>query len=113
MINTRTIFSLILIFTITIGFAQTRRIAHRAHHGAKTERYDDNDGSYGKVMPRKVKVHLESGRDTMVYEWDSIANPNYRYWELDTVPQQNNRKPGTNTKENIRQMGKVAGRMTM
>lgn len=109
----RNIFTLILIFTITISYAQTRRIAHRAHHGAKTERYDDNDGSYGKVMPRKVKVHLESGRDTMVYEWDSIANPNYRYWELDSTPRAQFRPYDSKPKEDIREMGKVAGRMTM
>lgn len=101
-----------LLFSVALC-AQTRRIAHRAHHGTKTERYDDNDGSYGKVMPRKVKVHLESGRDTMVYEWDSIANPNYRYWELDTTPRAQFRQHDPKPKEDIREMGKVAGRMTM
>ncbi len=107
----KTIFSLLLILTITISFAQTRRIAHRAHSGAKHERYDGHDGNYGYFpTPQKVYVHLESGRDTLVYEWDTLASPNYY---LDTAPRPNYRPIDKRAKEDIREMGKVTGRMTM
>lgn len=107
----RNIFTLVLIFTITISFAQTRRIAHRAHSGSKHEHYDGRDGNYGYFpVPEKVTIHLESGRDTTVYEWDTLANPQFYF---DTVPHPNYRPIDKRSKEDIREMGKVTGRMTM
>ncbi len=106
-------FTFFLLLICTLSFAQTRRIAHRAHSGAKHARFDDNDGSYGRVAPRKVKVHLESGRDTMVYEWDSIASPNYHYWELDTTAQINIRPIDPQPKQYIREMGEITHRLTV
>jgi hypothetical protein len=104
-------FSLLLIFALTNCFAQTRRIAHRAHSGSNTERYVKGDGNYGYYPPpQKVTVHLESGRDSLVYEWDTLANPRFY---LDTVPHPNYRPIDKRPKEDIRQMGKVTGRLIL
>lgn len=107
----KTVFTFALLVLVLTLTGQTRRIAHRAHSGANHARYDENDGSYGKVMPRKVKVHLESGRDTMVYEWDSIASPNHRYWELDTTSKINLHPIDPQPKHYIREMGEITHRL--
>lgn len=106
----RTLFALVLLLTVTAAGAQTRRIAHRSHSGAKTERYLSGDGSYG-YLPRKVIVHLESGKDTAVWDWDSLAHPKYKYY-MDTTPRANIRPKDTRRKEDIREMGAMAGKMT-
>lgn len=98
---------LILCLASVTANAQTRRIAHRSHGGSNSERYDNVDGNYGDIRPRLIKVHLESGRDTFVNYWDSLARPYY----LDTIPRGMNH--GTLLIQNIHQVGHVAGRMVM
>jgi hypothetical protein len=105
----KTIFTLIFISVTVISFAQTKRIAHRSHSGRNSESYISTLGSYGKVAPRKVKVHLESGRDTMVYEWDSLARP--YYLRLDLQPKEN--EVGKKPIENAKEVGHVAGKLVM
>lgn len=105
----RTIFTLAFMLMVTIIFAQTKRIAHRAHSGKNSESYVSSLGSYGRVAPRKVKVHLESGRDTMVYEWDSLARPYYIHVDLQPKENEVGKKPIENAKE----VGHVAGKLVM
>jgi hypothetical protein len=64
---------LAIIAVTTSVHAQTRRIAHRSHGGTKHEKYDGRDGNYGN--PPMIKVHLESGKDTLVDWGDSLAQP--------------------------------------
>lgn len=107
----KTIFSLLLIFTITIGFAQTRRIAHRAHSGANHARYDGRDGNYGDpYIPTTVTVHLESGRDTVVEFWDTLANPKYLQ-RIDSTPRVMIYPHDTRPKQDIREMGVITHRL--
>ena len=102
---------MLLLLTGILCYPQTRRIAHRAHSGAKSERYAKGEGNYGYFpQPREVTIHLESGRDTTVYEWDTLANPHFF---IDTVPHANYRPIDKRAKDDIRQMGKVTGRMIM
>ncbi len=106
----RGIFIFILVLSVTIAFAQTRRIAHRAHSGANSERYRDGDGSYGwDPSFEMVKIHLESGRDTMVYAWDSLAQPHYL--NVDTTPRAQFYPRDNSPKEHIREMGNVTHRL--
>lgn len=106
----RIVLMIFLLCTSVAVSAQTRRIAHRAHSGANTERYDGRDGNYGDpYIPTHVKVHLESGRDTMVWEYDSIARP-YFY---DTLPHASIRPVDRNPKADIREIAHGAGRLTI
>ena len=105
----KTIFTFIFILLVTISFAQTKRIAHRSHSGKKNENYETTEGSYGKVAPRKVKVHLESGKDTMVYEWDSLARPYY----VNPNWQPKSNEVGKKPIENVKEVGHVAGKLVM
>ena len=54
-----------------------------------------------------ILIHLESGRDTMVWPWDSIAAPIY----LDTTPRAMI-YPRMGKQEDIRNMGGVTHRLT-
>lgn len=102
-----------LLFVAFTVDAQTRRIAHRSHSGAKNESYRKGEGSYG-YFPQKVTVHMESGRDTVVYEWDSLANPNYkRDIYVDTAPRAQFGPRSFAPKEKIREMGTVTGRLVV
>lgn len=105
----RVLFTAVFILLGIACTAQTRRIAHRSHSGAKHERYDGTEGSYGKVAPRKVKVHLETGRDTMVYSWDSLARPYF----LDTIRQKSYEEVGHKKIETAKEIGHVAGKLVM
>ncbi len=105
----KTIFTFVFMLTVAIGFAQTNRIAHRSHSGKKNSTYSSTEGSYGKVAPRKVKVHLESGKDTMVYPWDSIARPYY----LDKDGQPKYNEVGHKPIETAKEIGHVAGKLVM
>lgn len=105
----KTSITLFLLLMCTVAFAQTRRIALRAHSGAKTERYAKGEGNYG-YFPQKVKVHLESGRDTMVYDWDSLANPHYDIY-VDTAPRAQFGPRDVSPREDIREMGKLTGKL--
>lgn len=98
---------IVLCWLSTAVSAQTRRIAHRSHGGSENERYDNRDGNYGDIRPRLVRVHLESGRDTMVEYWDSLARPYY----LDTIP--HNQSRGTLPINDIYHIGHIAGRLVM
>ncbi|HTF05065.1 MAG TPA: hypothetical protein VK826_13650 [Bacteroidia bacterium] len=103
----KTIFGFILVFAFAVGaHAQTKRIAHRSHSGAKHEKYDDGDGEYGRIAPSKIKIHLESGKDTVVYPWDSLARPYY----LDTLRPHRIEKQ-VKEMEDIDQFGQVTGKM--
>jgi hypothetical protein len=80
--------TLITILCLTFCVAvhsQTRRIAHRFHSGADHARYDGRDGNYGEPYDPKILIHLESGRDTLVDYWDTLANPNYNRY-VDSFP---------------------------
>jgi hypothetical protein len=105
----KTVVTIFFIFACTFGYAQTKRIAHRSHSGARNEKCDAVDGSYGKVMPRKIKVHLESGRDTMVNPWDSLARPYY----LDTLRQPSFQEFGQKPIETVKEIGHIAGRLVL
>jgi hypothetical protein len=106
----RTALTFVFLLVFVAGFAQTRRIEHRAHSGKGSARYVSTDGSYGRVAPRKVKVHLESGRDTMVYTWDSLARPQYNIY-ADTMPRAQFGPRNVEPKTDIREMGMVTGRV--
>lgn len=105
----KTAFTFLFILSVTISFAQTKRIAHRSHSGKKNESYGTTEGSYGKVAPRKVQVHLESGKDTMVYPWDSLARPYY----LDKNGQPKYNEVGHKPIETAKEIGHVAGKLVM
>ncbi len=102
---------IILFLTVCVGLnAQTRRIAHRAHSGADSKRYVANCGSFGAIPEmKKVKVHLESGRDTMVNQWDSLARPYYFYF--DTLPRAQFYPKDLTPKEDIREMGTLTHKL--
>lgn len=102
-------FTFLFVLVVTISFAQTKRIAHRSHSGKNSESYVSTLGSYGRVAPRKVKVHLESGKDTMVYEWDSLARPYYLNPDWQPKSDEVGKKPIENAKE----VGHVAGKLVM
>lgn len=102
----RTLFIMVLLMAVTVN-AQTRRIAQRSHSGATTARYEKATGSYG-YFPM-VTVHLESGKDTMVNEWDSLANP--RYMHTDTAPRAMFYPRDTTPKQNIREMGAITHKL--
>jgi hypothetical protein len=106
----RTLLTLVLIIAAFALNAQTRRIAHRFHSGADHARYDNRDGNYGDpYIPAMVTVHLESGKDTLVEVWDSLANPKYlRY--MDTTPRAMIH-PRVGPKEDIRQMGVITHKL--
>jgi hypothetical protein len=107
----RATFLFLLAFICTLSFAQTRRIAHRAHSGAKQERYDGRDGNYGDpYIPQMVQVHLESGRDTLVEFWDSLANPEYLR-QVDTTPRAIIYPRDKRPKQDIREMGAITHRL--
>ena len=90
--------------------AQTRRIAHRSHGGARNERYDGKDGNFGLPYdsPRLVKIHLESGKDTIVTENDSLFLRQYPSDSMRTL--QVNPEPKKEI-HRINQVGNVAVRM--
>ena len=106
----KALLTLVLVLVCASGFTQTRRIEHRSHSGVGSARYVSAEGSYGRVAPRKVKVHLESGRDTMVYTWDSLARPSYDI-HADTTPRGQFGPRTTEPKNDIREMGMVTGRI--
>src|SRR5687768_15412951 len=93
-----------------VGTAQTRRIAHRAHSGTKTERYDGRDGNYGgPYIPMRYVVKVDtvyflSGKDTVVKLVDSS------YYELDTTNMHNQRS--YQPLEDVREYGKICSRYT-
>lgn len=103
----RALFIIALLITAVTLNAQTRRIAQRSHGGATTARYEKGTGSYG-YFPM-VTVHLESGKDTMVNEWDSLANP--RYLQADTTPRAMFYPRDTTPKQNIREMGSITHKL--
>jgi hypothetical protein len=106
----KTLLSIALMVLTFFASAQTRRIAHRVHSGTTHERYDGRDGNYGNPYPYRVLVHLESGRDTVVDAWDSLASPKYlRY--LDTVPHAILYPRDTRPKQDIREMGGITHRL--
>lgn len=105
----KSIFTIALLIAAVTISAQTRRIAHRSHSGAKTERYTKGEGSYG-YFPQKVNVHMESGKDTIVYEWDSLANPQYPIY-ADTTPRAQFGPRSLEPKDDISKMGLVTGRL--
>ena len=106
-----------LVILLAISFAanaQTKRIAHRSHGGTNTERYDGIDGNYGLPShpppPPMVKVHMESGRDTFVSLYDSLARPIY----MDSLQQRQNRKlkmQQLKPMKKISQVGNVTGKL--
>lgn len=107
----KTSVTLFLLFIATVAFAQTRRIAHRAHSGAEHARYDGRDGNYGDpYIPTTVTVHLESGRDTVVEFWDSLANPKYLR-NIDTTPRAMIYPRDKRAKQDIREMGVITHRL--
>lgn len=94
--------------------AQTRRIAHRSHGGTMFARYDNVDGNYGipyHIPPPRpmVKIHLESGKDTIVSMDDSLARANYN---TDTAKKVY--KPVDQKKKirKVNEMGNVGGKLT-
>jgi hypothetical protein len=89
--------------------AQTRRIAHRSHGGANHERYDGKDGNFGLPpnYPRMVKVHLESGKDTIVPHTDSLARPYY----LDSLRTLYRMPEPKKEIHNIHEAGNAAGKV--
>jgi hypothetical protein len=101
---------LVLMLTGVVLGAQTRRIAHRSHSGSDQKHYASTRSSYGYVPEyRMVKVHLESGTDTMVYAWDSLAQPYYHF--LDTIPRAQFYPRDLSPKENIREMGSMTHKL--
>lgn len=92
------------------GTAQTRRIAHRAHGGSKTEQYDGRDGNYGgpyipmRYVPKVDTVYVVTGKDSVVKLVDSS------YYELDTT---NLHQPRSyQPLEDVREYGKICSRYT-
>lgn len=106
----KALFIIALTIVCVTGFAQTRRIEQRSHSGVGSARYYSAEGSYGRVAPRKVRVHLESGRDTMVYAWDSLARPSYDIY-ADTTPRAQFGPRTMEPKNDIKEMGMVTGRI--
>lgn len=106
----KSVVTLAFLLVVVSLTAQTRRIAHRFHSGADHARYDGRDGNYGDpYIPTTVLIHLESGRDTVVEFWDSLANPNYlRY--IDSTPRAMIH-PRIGPKEDIRQMGGITHKL--
>lgn len=105
----KTTFTLSLILLVVVATAQTRRIAHRFHSGSNTARYDNRDGNYGDpYIPPTITIHLESGRDTTVYEWDSLAAPYYKRY--DTVPRAQFH-PYDKSRTDIREMGGISHKL--
>ncbi len=92
------------------GGAQTRRIAHRAHSGTKTEHYDGRDGNYGdpyipmRYVIKVDTVYLMSGKDSAVKLVDSS------YWEYDTANL--NHRQSLHQLEDVREYGKICSRYT-
>lgn len=89
--------------------AQTRRIAHRFHSGTDTERYDNNDGSYGapyipRVYVLKTDTIRPTGKDSAFRLVDSS------YYQLDTT----NRHQPRSFKDmnNAQDYGKICSRYT-
>lgn len=103
----RALFIVVLLIAAVPLNAQTRRIAQRSHSAATTVCYEKGTGSYG-YFPM-VTVHLESGKDTMVDEWDSLANP--RYIQVDTTPRAMFYPRDTTPKQDIREMGTITHKL--
>jgi hypothetical protein len=108
------IFSIVLFLVVLMSHvnAQTRRIAHRVHSGSSNERYNGVDGNYGDPYPypQMIKVHLESGRDTLVEMWDTIVSPKYLHY-IDTTPRAMIYPRDTRPKQDIREMGVITHRL--
>jgi hypothetical protein len=101
----------ILFLALCMGLgAQTRRIAYRFHSGADHARYDGRDGNYGDPFDPRIRIHLESGRDTIVDYWDTLANPKYLHY-IDSFPRAMI-YPRMGRQEDIRDMGSVTHRLT-
>ncbi len=73
-----------LLSMIITAEAQTRRIAHRFHSGADGRKYDGIESSYGipsnkshlpqsTIVLRPDTIHLEDGRDSVLYRWDTLG----------------------------------------
>ena len=97
------------LFLATAAGAQTRRIAHRSHSGHVHSTYVWSGSNYGDpVEIHRVKIHLESGRDTIVYAWDSLAMPRY---SADTTPRAQFGPRHFKPMRDIRELGMVTGRI--
>jgi hypothetical protein len=105
----KTTLTLLLLIAAMTASAQTRRIAQRSHSGTKNERYAKGESSYG-YFPQTVTIHLESGKDTTVYEWDSLARPMFNV-QPDTTPRAMIYPRDTTPKQDIREMGSITHRL--
>jgi hypothetical protein len=99
----------VFILVLALGSnAQTRRIAHRAHSGARSEAYDGRDGSYGEIPAPRVRpqservvlktdtVKTKSGSDSIFYFWDTLPDASVpRYNEFRPMPVHRLRDIGT------------------
>lgn len=72
---------------------------------------DGTNGNYGIPYNEKryVIIHLESGRDTAVFEDDSLARPYY----ADSVRRKYKMPDQKKKIHGIGQMGKVSGRLVI
>lgn len=104
----KSLFTFLFLAATVAVHAQTRRIAHRFHSGADHARYDGRDGNYGDPGDPRILIHLESGRDTLVEYWDTLANPKYY---VDSLPRAMIH-PRMGKQEDIRNMGGVTHRLT-
>jgi hypothetical protein len=101
---------LLVILTVTAGaHAQTRRIAHRSHSGAKHEKYDGRDGNYGNP-PQMTQQRM------LILQPDTIGDSIVWRFVGDTVPRLdslriNQYQPEDNIDE-VSELGKVCSKIT-
>ena len=90
--------------------AQTRRISERSHGATLHAKSDGGESSYGIPYhhPKMVRIHLESGRDTLVTVDDSLARARFAQ---DTV-RRNYKMPDQKRKiHHVSEAGMATGRI--
>ncbi|HTF05066.1 MAG TPA: hypothetical protein VK826_13655 [Bacteroidia bacterium] len=101
---------LLVVLAMTAGVhAQTRRIAHRSHGGAKHEKYDGHDGNYGNppemTRQRMLILQPDTIGDSIV--WRAVGDTLLRTDSLRI----NQHQPENNI-DDVSELGKVCSKIT-